>query len=55
MKITSTDTGKWDVENVGTIERTTQGAYVVKIPKPTQLTDEQIEQIGKFIRDEKNL
>jgi hypothetical protein len=54
MKITPIEPGLWDIENVGRLERTSQGTFYVVPNNGVRLSAEEIAQIHKFIEDTKN-
>jgi hypothetical protein len=44
--------GEWTIEGIGTI-RNQQGRYVVSVSRDTDISEEQWNQVNKFIEDEK--
>jgi hypothetical protein len=45
--------GEWEIEGVGTIVRNAQGGYVVMVPKDTEITEEQWDQVSTFIKKQR--
>jgi hypothetical protein len=54
MKITLIESGLWNIEGVGNLERTSQGTFYVVPSTGVRLSGEEIAQIHKFIEDTKS-